>query len=189
MGSYSLILSKQRSSVFYPLIGLVGIVCNAVILSIVRLGSQSEGDRYLCFFGLLVCILTVVFWLLNRFRIFTNSFSPAASFVILGILLFILGNYYFGLCDIGLAVASLLSKRADKVIFNDQGIEIPSFIKKNHAWSEFNNVILKDNVLTLDFRNNKLMQPLIDPEANGALREEEFNDFCRERLSARINTP
>ncbi len=44
-------------------------------------------------------------------------------------------------------------------------------------WSEFNNVILKDNLLTIDFSNNKLYQVMIEHDIDET-GEQEFNAFC-----------
>ena len=46
-----------------------------------------------------------------------------------------------------------------------------------HSWSEFNNIVLKDNLLTLDFKNNKLLQLTII-ENDISVDENMFNTFC-----------
>ncbi len=67
--------------------------------------------------------------------------------------------------------------------FTEQQIVFNSIIKKRYSWNDFNNVVLRDNLLTLDFKSNKLFQKeTIDEE--GEADEDEFNDFCRERLLA-----
>ena len=63
--------------------------------------------------------------------------------------------------------------------FTDKQIVFNSLIKKRYTWSDFNNVVLKDNVLTLDFKNNKIFQKeAIDEE--GEADEDEFNEFCKQ---------
>ena len=49
----------------------------------------------------------------------------------------------------------------------------------SYHWNEFSNIILKDGLLTLDFKNNKLLQVTID-ETKMAVDENEFNEFCRD---------
>ena len=65
---------------------------------------------------------------------------------------------------------------ADEIVFN-------SFPKKNYQWSDLQNVVLKDNVLTIDFRNNKLIQKETDAPVSYTI-ETEFNGFCVKRLNA-----
>jgi hypothetical protein len=46
-------------------------------------------------------------------------------------------------------------------------------------------MIIRDGLLTLDFKNNKLIQALVIVQENeSALDEKEFNDFCRAQLES-----
>jgi hypothetical protein len=68
--------------------------------------------------------------------------------------------------------------------FTDKQIVFNSLLKRRYTWNDFNNVILKDNLLTLDFKNNKVFQKeTIDDE--GEADEDEFNEFCRLCLEGR----
>ena len=61
---------------------------------------------------------------------------------------------------------------------NKKGVTIKKmFGNRLHSWAEFNNIILKDDLLTLDFKNNKLLQLTIlenDILIDGNI----FNTFC-----------
>jgi hypothetical protein len=74
-----------------------------------------------------------------------------------------------------------LSKRKLKVSFANQ-IIYPSFPTRIIQWNELNNVILKDGLLTIDFKNNKIIQQLI--KHSNAINEKEFNEFCKQQLKA-----
>lgn len=62
----------------------------------------------------------------------------------------------------------------DEIVFN-------TLIKKHYEWSEFKNLLIKDGLITLDFKSNKLIQKEIDGEVSADI-EKEFNEFCREQL-------
>ena len=64
-------------------------------------------------------------------------------------------------------------------IFTDK-ILYPSLPQKNISWPELNAIILKDGLLTIDFKNNKLIQQTIDE--NSTVNEQDFNEFCRQQL-------
>lgn len=49
-------------------------------------------------------------------------------------------------------------------------------------WGQLNNLILKDDLLTIDLKNNKLIQQYLD-ESSGPVNEKEFNDFCQKQLN------
>ena len=81
-----------------------------------------------------------------------------------------------------LMLYGLLVKKIYKnplVIVNTKGISITKMLGNTiHEWSEFNNIILKDNLLTLDFKNNKLLQLNIIEKSENRVDENSFNIFC-----------
>jgi hypothetical protein len=61
---------------------------------------------------------------------------------------------------------------------NSEGVHIiKAFGDTDHNWDEFNNIVLKDNLLTLDFTNNKLLQLTI-ADNSYTVDEYSFNIFC-----------
>lgn len=64
----------------------------------------------------------------------------------------------------------------------DKTIVVPYIMQKTVDWKELNNVILKDGLLTIDFKDNKLFQQLI-LNSDADINEKEFNDFCRQQLN------
>lgn len=83
-------------------------------------------------------------------------------------------------------VAGFLEKQVkfpEEIGFSESSVVLNTFPRKTFSWDEISNVVLKDNMLTVDFRNNKLIQKEID--AGVSLQTEaEFNEFCRRQLSA-----
>ena len=64
----------------------------------------------------------------------------------------------------------------------EKKIIVPYVMQKTVDWDEVNNVILKDGLLTIDFKNNKLFQQLI-LNSDEDISEKEFNDFCKLQLN------
>jgi len=68
-----------------------------------------------------------------------------------------------------------------EIAFDNEGVIVNSLPKKTYTWSQVSNVVLKDGILTLDFKNNKLIQKPV--ESDTAVKEEqEFNEFCQSKL-------
>ena len=67
--------------------------------------------------------------------------------------------------------------------FSDEEILRNTLFKKKYRWSDLNNVILKDGLLTMDFKNNKLFQKEALDEEEMDADEAEFNTYCQKRLS------
>jgi len=62
----------------------------------------------------------------------------------------------------------------DKIVFNN-------LFRKKRYWEEFNNILLKDGMLTLDYKNNRLFQKETIEE-EGDADEDEFNEYCSTHL-------
>jgi phosphoribosylformylglycinamidine (FGAM) synthase PurS component len=43
--------------------------------------------------------------------------------------------------------------------------------------------VLKDNLLTLDFTNNRLLQLEVEDDEESEADEEEFNEYCQKQLA------
>lgn len=69
-----------------------------------------------------------------------------------------------------------LSLQEIKFVFAQENIIKMNFPKKKFAWVLLNNVVLKDNILTLDFKNNKLLQAEVE---KNDINETDFNSFAR----------
>ena len=84
-----------------------------------------------------------------------------------------------------LAFLEYQTKRPLEIGFHHDRIIINSLIKRRFDWTAFNNIVLRDGLLTLDFKNNRLMQKEVaDDEDEDDADEEEFNTFCRDQLAA-----
>ncbi len=104
------------------------------------------------------------------------------SIMLLGIAAFILfiATFSITFTTVLVAVGLLVKKIAviPTVAINTKGVMITKMLSNfEHEWSEFNNIILKDNILTLDFRNNKLLQLSINGNES-TVDEYTFNTFC-----------
>jgi hypothetical protein len=73
-----------------------------------------------------------------------------------------------------------ISRRTLMVLVSEDGILYPSFPKRNIEWQDLNNVILKDGLLTIDLKSNRLLQG----ESMSVVYEPEFNEFCTTRIQS-----
>lgn len=68
------------------------------------------------------------------------------------------------------------------VKIDTMGVTLPgTFSDKLVGWNQLNNVILRNDLLTIDFKNNKVLQLEVLDET-GAVTAEEMNSFFRSRL-------
>jgi len=82
-------------------------------------------------------------------------------------------------------IAALLERQIkfpQEIGFSKDAVTFNTFPFKNYSWQQFKNVMLKDNLLTLDFSNNKILQKETESDVS-AETEKEFNEFCKRQLA------
>ena len=181
MQKFELVLVNEKVKQ-YNLFALLIIIVNIIVLSILAI-TRSE-IRFRC---ITLIILVAALFIIQHFaKKKQKEFSAkgAAFLLIIGAYL----SFKFWLPAIIIAFLTLLyiiSIRQFVLSVNANAIIYPSFPKRTIQWSELNNVIIRDGLLTLDFKNNKLFQALVNKRImNPELDEKEFNDFCRAQLES-----
>lgn len=106
----------------------------------------------------------------------------------LGIIMLILGfrwyQYAMGwgfVINVLLWFLYLVSRRQLVISITADSVSYPSFPAKKIPWDQVSNLILKDDILTIDLKNNKIYQHLVKEE-DQAVNEAEFNEFCRRSI-------
>jgi hypothetical protein len=101
-----------------------------------------------------------------------------------GILYFVSGQLFFPIVLLGYGVMLKYLVIDPVITINESGVIVKrNYVTNEHSWADFNNVILKDGLLSLDFKNNKIRYfTITDP-----VSEAEFNSFCSRFLSTSIS--
>jgi hypothetical protein len=81
-----------------------------------------------------------------------------------------------------LGFLEIQSKYPLEIAFYSGGIVLNTLFKKKIQWNLLHSVILKDGLLTLDFKNNRLFQKEVPDDDEPDADEDEFNDYCRSKL-------
>lgn len=147
-------------------------------------------------FFMVVGLLSVLFpFLIRRMRNFSGANSMMRLlqvFVCFSGCLYFLSHVqpFIGvlqlLIGLGLAYIGWVEHNIFKPVYINMditGITIPTtFSARVVAWNQLNNVILRNDLLTVDFKNNKVLQLEILDNIPG-IKEDEINGFCRNRLN------
>lgn len=181
---YELVLRNNRLRQ-YRLFAILIILLNLTLLVLVAFYTTNPSHRSFALTGLILCPAAFgIAWWLGRSKKNTRNWDPlTASFFYL-IFSWALMTYWLpAALNFVLFAFYLISRRQLIVEVAADHIFYPSFPARTVAWKEMNNVILKDGLLTLDFKSNKILQnEIINPP--GDIPESEFNRFCQERLDA-----
>ena len=92
-------------------------------------------------------------------------------------------NYLIAIISMILFLLYAIALQKFTYNFDSSIIKQKNFPWKKYQWNELRNVILKDDMLTMDFKNNKLLQAEI---VNPGINESEFNAFAKKQLSLSI---
>lgn len=183
MKSYSFILPDERSR-SYQWVTLIILLMNVLVFGFILLNESLERSRNLAFFGVSVSFLSLILFLLKTYTEFRYSHRPEVTMIILSLVWMILGYYLPGACMLCLAVLGFYTPKVKLLRFSEDGIRYPSFPVRIFRWQEVENVILKDGILTLDFKNNKMLQTAVNQYDDVEFSESDFNAFCRDCLHA-----
>ncbi len=100
------------------------------------------------------------------------------------------GFYAIAILIAALLVLYLIAIRKMTAVFSSEIIHYPSFPARRIEWDELSNVVLKDRFLTIDFKNNRIIQHhIINDENDYDLDESAFNQFCRGQLQIKLYKP
>ena len=91
----------------------------------------------------------------------------------------------FGIAFIVIAYLGYLATRPEEIGFGEDKIVVKKLFSRTIQWDELNNALIKDGLLTLDFKNNKLFQAETDDDDENEdydVSEDEFNAYCKAHL-------
>ena len=144
--------------------------------------ANKVGIAYLI--GLVVVLGIVIYNLVLTYRFKRKVYYARA--LLIAALVWMKMPYWQWLAFVFIILALLeyQAKYAVEIGFTDGHVMINSLFKKKYSWTQFNNVVLKDGIITLDFTNNRVLQrELEDDDEEEDADEEEFNEYCRSRLA------
>lgn len=169
----------NKTLVTYQVFSYSMILLNIAGLYLLNPQSQNFGQG----FYLMLLLLTVLrmAWDYRNFKRQRGLMSNALLFVVLAFF-WTRTEYTAGLwLNLLLAGLYFIAIRKLKIRVDAAGVSYPAFPPRNIAWEETGNLVLKDDILTIDLKNNKIYQHLIE-YTDKPVNEQEFNDFCRARL-------
>lgn len=169
---YDLIL-KNVNIKSYRRISLIFAILN-VLYFIFLLADERR--RYIAIISL--CTLSAYFLYKLLIAIKRSSKFYVDEWVYFLLMLLWIDSYPLAILNLFLMLISTAATQELHYKFSDIIVQ-KNFPWKQFEWVKFSNVIIKDNILTMDFITDKLIQGEIQNEVN----EKEFNAFASKNLS------
>lgn len=105
-----------------------------------------------------------------------------ASVLLMVVAWVLLGYWWVGLIVILFVFLYWTSQQEIRIVINEAGTKYDFFPRRFVQWNDLNNLVLKDGLLTIDRKNNRITQAMID-ENKTSVNEKEFNEFCNQQLA------
>jgi hypothetical protein len=191
---YKLTIKDKKYKGYKKLASFLFLI-NAIVFITLALGSSSISNKLILFTSSFILIAYSVYnWSYKK--------KKERSYIIVYILIAAIWIsdtpfWYFSILLLLLLVLQFRMESDFTISLTNQHIIVNGFIKKSYGWPDFNNIVLKDDLLTLDFTNNRILQ--VEPDWNVSApnagieswgvgegypeTEKEFNDFCHQQLN------
>lgn len=128
-------------------------------------------------------LLATVLWDYLTYRRSKKFISISFLLVLVAIWWMRIGFYWMFVLNLFLWLSYLISRRQLNIEISDHEIIYPSFPHKKIHWQDVSNLVLKDDILTIDLKNNKIYQHHI-PYAEKYTNTEKFNHFCKLKIGS-----
>lgn len=180
---YSIIIKNER----YRQLKNFQIIFLTVMAIALCIATYFENDMFSIAWSALICFS--IFIAINQKDFKRSKFFGSANFLSIGFLFTVLGSlfmfeWWITLLITIVAIFQLFIRKQFEVEVNNTSVFIKMFPQKNIEWKSLQNILIKDDLLTIDYSNNKIMQAEIDAALSKIGSETEFNEFCRLQLQA-----
>ena len=152
------------------------------LLPIIIMIYQAPGS-FLSYLLLLVVAMLMVSLYMDKRKKKRIQFLSLLICIGIG-LISVSGNLLLGILYVIAGISERFLSSNIEIGFSDQQIVRKGITTKTYAWNELNNVMIKDDLLTIGFKNNTLLQAYTDDQEDEEydVEDEEFNEYCRKRL-------
>ena len=178
---YTVIIKNER----YAQIKNFQVVFLAVIAIIFCVAGYFENNMFNFAWPCFICFS--LFFAINQEDFKRYKFLRSTNFLSLGFLFAVAGSFFMlewwiTLLVVVMGILQLFIKSQYDIEINEEFVFLKTFPQKKVGWQSLQNVIIKDELLTIDYNNNKIFQAEIMPLLSKIGSEKEFNDFCHLQL-------
>ena len=175
MQTFEIEIKNEKIKV-YRTITLLLVIIESLLFCFLLL-STGEEKRTLISLGFLVSYTIYRFYICRKSN---QSFFFDEWIFFMLMILWLNSNFFVAIANMVLFLLYTITTQKTIYSFDTFAITQKNFPWKKYQWKELSNVILKDDLLTLDFNNNKLIQKEI---MNTKIDEIAFNEFARNQLT------
>ena len=169
------IVSYKRSILAIIGLNLIFFIAHAIITNEIKVIN-----RCLFIASISLLLFTIEYYLNKRNK---KIFSAAIAVCALLIYMYLKMHLWWAAAAMALVLLLyLFAIQVPVVHVSTSGIKLNILGRHLLSWGQLNNLVLKDGLVTIDLKNNKLIQQYL-AESSMPVNEKEFNDFCKKQLN------
>lgn len=176
MHSYEIILKNEKEKTYRSISWLI---LNVNFITIILLAFATNFKEIIPVILAILAITSILTFKYLKKTGIKKKFS--VPFLLFTFAWLFTGYWWMGIVNFIFFILDASTSGKLKVLFYEDQILFPSLVSRTVHWKDLANVILKDGILTIDFKNNRIIQQYIE-EAGPAVDEKKFNEFCRQQL-------
>lgn len=184
MNSFTIVIPNSKAS-NYRTVTIIIALLNVIVITYFHhyVAKQKTIDFYFTEVGYIFLLPPLIsYFIYKKGRAFSMGSIAFGNFLA-AIVWWTISTWYLGLLSMVFSILGFYAlKSTFTILINMNGIFYPSFPSKKIQWNELQNAVLKDNILTIDFKNNKLIQHTLIEFDNGGLDEALVNQFLQSKI-------
>ncbi len=175
---YQIEIPNEKAATYKVVTFIIAFI-NVAAFSYLYFNEANKSKQSFAMLGVILSIAATVFYILKNYTKTQQSFKIEIAFIILALIWVISGEWLLGLAVLIFAFLGFYANKKTVIQFNQQAIVYPSFPPKSINWAEVDYVILKDGILTIEQKNNKVLQFTLSKNEAEKHDEAVFNNYCK----------
>lgn len=186
--NYQIEIPNDKAATYRVVTFIIALV-NVLAFAYLYFNETNKSNRNFAGFGSILSITALVFYCVKIYTKNLQTFQIEIAFLILAFTWFICGHSGLFLLMLVFSIFGWYANKKLILYFNAKGIAYPSFPPKTYAWDTVDFVLLKDGILTIELKNNRIFQLTLSPEETTGVEEAPFNDFCNGLTISKEESP
>ncbi len=175
--SYSIEIPNEKLPT-YRVVTLIVSIINLLAFVYLALNATRDYSSASLYVGLGLSVVAVMMILVKRFGKALPDIWAAMVLVACALIWMVAGNILPGFLLMIFAMMSLVAQKQPVIHFEKAHIRYPSFPEKILLWTDVDFVMLKDDILTIEMKDNQLLQFTLQKSVAAPINAENFNCFC-----------
>lgn len=142
-----------------------------------------SAEHKMAYLGLGIALVAILLTYLFREKPVKYSIVTLDGFMLFSIIAFLISQYWAAIFLLALGFVGFLAFMPKQIKIDESGILFPSFIPKKYPWAEVEQALLKYDILTIDLKNNHLLQLVFNHNELEGIDEDVFNEYCKQQLA------